>query len=160
MRTPLTTLCYVEREGKYLMLHRTKREGDINHDKWLGIGGHFEAGESPEECMCREVLEETGLTVSSWRARGLVTFIGGGVCEYMHLFTTDEFEGTLLTECDEGELAWVEKEKVPHLPLWEGDRIFLTLIAEEVPFFLLKLVYDDKDRLIKAVLNGTDLPIS
>ncbi len=156
MRTPLTTLCYVEQNGQYLMLHRTKREGDINHDKWLGVGGHFEAGESPDECMCREVFEETGLTVTSWRARGLVTFIGGGVCEYMHVFTADAFTGEV-TECDEGDLAWVDKREVCDLPLWEGDRIFLRLIAEEAPYFLLKMVYDDKDRLVSANLNGTDI---
>ncbi len=158
MRTPLTTLCYVERDGKYLMLHRTKREGDINHDKWLGVGGHFEEGESPEECMCREVKEETGLTVRAWRARGIVTFIGGGICEYMHLFTVDDFTGEV-TDCDEGDLEWVDKALVSNLPAWEGDRIFLDLLAGEEPYFLLKLVYDASDRLISAYKNGEALPL-
>ncbi len=158
MRTPLTTLCYVEQDGKYLMLHRTKRQGDINHDKWLGVGGHFEDGESPDECMCREVKEETGLTVTSWRARGLVTFIGGGICEYMHLFTVDGFTGDII-ECDEGDLAWVDKREVAALPAWEGDRIFLGLLAEEEPYFLLKLIYDEQDHLMSANLNGTPLPL-
>ncbi len=157
MRTPLTTLCYVERDGKYLMLHRTKREGDINHDKWIGVGGHFEEGESPDECMRREIYEETGLTVTSWRARGLVTFIGGGVCEYMHLFTVDGFTGEV-TDCDEGDLVWVDKEQVPALPTWEGDRVFLSLIAGEEPYFLLKLVYDDHDALVSVHLNGAEIP--
>ncbi len=158
MRLPLTTLCYVERDGKYLMLHRTKREEDINRDKWLGVGGHFELEESPDECMRREVLEETGLTVTSWRARGLVTFVAGGIYEYMHLFTVDGFEGEVAT-CDEGDLEWVEKEVVPTLPAWEGDRIFLRLIAEEEPYFLLKLVYDTSDRLTGAWLNGKPMDI-
>ncbi len=158
MRLPLTTLCYVERDGKYLMLHRTKREGDINHDKWLGVGGHFEGAESPDECMKREVLEETGLTVTSWRARGIVTFMGGGIHEYMHLFTIDGFEGEVI-DCDEGDLEWVDKDKVPSLPAWEGDRIFLALLAKEEPFFLLKLVYDDHDHLTGAWLNGAQLSL-
>ncbi len=158
MRTPLTTLAYVEQDGKYLMLHRTKREGDINHDKWLGVGGHFEAGESPDECMCREVKEETGLTATSWRARGLVTFIGGGICEYMHLFTVDGFQGEVI-ECDEGDLEWVDKAHVNDLPAWEGDRIFLRLLAEEAPYFLLKLVYDEQEHLAAATLNGEDIAI-
>ncbi len=153
-----TSLCYLERDGQYLLLHRTKKEGDINHDKWLGVGGKFEAGESPEECAAREIWEETGLTVTSPAYRGIVTF----VCEphpteYMHLFTATEFTGELI-ECNEGELAWVDKEKVTSLPIWEGDRIFLSLLAEDAPFFSLKLVYDG-DNLTAAVLNGKKLPL-
>ncbi len=158
MRLPLTTLCYVEQEGKYLMLHRTKKKNDINEGKWLGVGGHFEGFESPDECMLREVREETGLTPTAWRTRGLVTFIADDLLEYVHVFTVDAFTGNLI-DCDEGDLAWVDKERVCDLPLWEGDRIFLRLLAEEAPYFLLKLVYKH-DKLTTAVLNGKELPIA
>ncbi len=157
MRLPLTTLSYVERDGQYLMLHRNKREKDINHDKWIGVGGHFEAFESPEECMRREILEETGLTATSWRARGLVTFVADDTYEYMHLFTVDGFTGEV-GECDEGELLWVDKTRVGELPTWEGDHIFLELLAKEEPYFSLKLVYE-KDRLTGAWLNGESYPL-
>ena len=150
----LTTLCYLEKEGQYLMLHRVKKEKDINRDKYIGVGGHFEYGESPDECLKREVLEETGLTLLSYRARGIVTFrYGEDVTEYMHLYTADVWEGELI-ECDEGELVWIDIDKVPSLPLWEGDRIFFKLLAEEEPFFSLKLVYEADGRLREAVLNG------
>lgn len=152
-KSPLTTLCYVEKDGKYLMLHRVKKEVDVNKDKWIGIGGHFEQGESPEECLIREAKEETGLTLTNWRFRGIVTFQAEGWnTEYMCLYTADEFEGEL-QECDEGTLEWVEKEKLTSLNLWEGDKIFLKLLAEEHPFFSLKLSYSG-DRLIEAVLDG------
>ncbi len=150
----LSTLCYIERDGKYLMLHRTVKEKDVNKDKWIGVGGHFETDESPEECLLREVREETGYTLTSYRYRGIVTFISGnGVTEYMSLFTADGFTGEE-TACDEGELAWVDIDKVGELNLWEGDRIFLRLLRETDEFFSLKLVYDGQDRLVSAALNG------
>ncbi len=141
------------------MLHRTKKEGDINRDKWIGIGGKFEEGESPEECALREIYEETGLRPHDLRYRGIVTFVSNVVpAEYMHLFTAADPSGAL-HDCDEGELAWVEKEKIPTLPVWEGDRIFLDLLAKEHPFFSLKLVYRG-DRLIEAKLDGVPLSLS
>ena len=149
-----TTLCYLEQDGKYLMLHRVKKEHDINKDKWIGIGGKFEQGESPEDCLRREVTEETGLTVTDWRYRGIVTFVCGDAWEYMHLFTATGFHGTLKT-CDEGDLQWVEKDRLTELTLWEGDKIFLRLLDEDIPFFSLKLVYDG-DRLTRAILNGKE----
>ena len=148
-----TTLCYIEEDGKYLMLHRTKKKNDPNENKWVGIGGKFEEGESPEDCLCREVKEETGLTLSSYRYRGIVTFVSDVYpTEYMHLFTAHAYTGELIT-CKEGELAWVTKEAVPTLPLWEGDRVFLRLLATDCPFFSLKLTYCG-DRLTSAALNG------
>lgn len=152
-----TTLCYLERDGKYLMLHRVKKKNDLNHDKWIGVGGKFEADESPEECLLREVREETGLTLTDWRYRGIVTFVSDTwESEYMHLFTADGFTGTM-TDCDEGTLEWVEKSAVPSLPDWEGDKIFLRLLAEDAPFFSLKLCYEG-DTLTYAALNGKQLP--
>ncbi|HIV24180.1 MAG TPA: NUDIX domain-containing protein [Candidatus Scatomonas pullistercoris] len=152
--TGLSTLCYIENDGKYLMLHRTVKKNDVNKEKWIGVGGHFEENESPEECLLREVREETGYTLTSWRWRGIVTFVSGdGVTEYMSLFTADGFEGEPVP-CDEGELAWVEIEKVWSLNIWEGDKIFFRLIDEDFPFFSLKLVYDGCGRLVSAVLNG------
>ena len=148
-----TTLCYVEADGKYLMLHRTKKKNDPNQNKWVGIGGKFEEGESPEDCLIREVKEETGLTLSSYSYRGIVTFVSDKYpTEYMHLFTASAETGKLIP-CNEGELAWVEKERVPDLPLWEGDRVFLRLLAEGCPFFSLKLSYCG-DALVSAILNG------
>lgn len=147
-----TTLCYIEREGRTLMLHRVKKKNDMNHDKWLGVGGKFEPGESPEECMLREVREETGLTLTRWAYRGIVTFVSGGYCEYMHLFTADRFEGAL-RDCDEGALEWVDTDRLTELPIWEGDKVFLRLLSEKEPFFSLKLVYEE-ERIIHAVLNG------
>lgn len=149
----LTTLCYMEQDGKYLMLHRVKKENDINKDKWLGVGGHFEAGESPEECVLREVKEETGYTLTSYRFRGLITFVCGEESEYMCLYTADGFTGTP-TECSEGILEWVEIDKVEDLDLWEGDKIFFRLLRENRPFFSLKLSYDQNGVLLEAVLDG------
>lgn len=150
----LSTLCYIEKDGKYLMLHRTVKENDVNKDKWIGVGGHFEKDESPEECLLREVKEETGYTLTSYRFRGLVTFISGnGVTEYMSLFTADGFEGEQI-ECDEGELEWVEKDRIESLNIWEGDKIFFRLLSEREDFFSLKLVYDGCDRLVSASLDG------
>ena len=148
-----TTLCYLERGDEYLMLHRTKKENDENHDKWIGVGGKFEAGESPEDCMHREIFEETGLTVTDYRYRGIVTFVSDIYeTEYMHLFTVTDWTGEA-RECDEGELAWIKKQKLFDLTLWQGDRIFLKLLQEDVPFFSLKLTYQG-DQLQEAVLNG------
>lgn len=151
-----TTLCYIEHGDEYLMLHRVKKENDINRDKWIGLGGKFEKDESPEECLLREVYEESGLTLTSWRYRGIVTFVNT-VCptEYMHLFTSDEFEGEI-GPCDEGELEWIKKSELMKLTLWEGDKIFLRLLDENEPFFSLKLSYDG-DELISAKLNGKNI---
>ncbi len=152
----LTTLCYIEKDGKYLMLHRVSKKHDINHGKWIGVGGKFEENESPEECLLREVKEETGYTLTSWKFRGIVTFISPGAMEYMHLFTADGFTGDAV-DCDEGELAWIPKAQVPELNLWEGDRIFLKLLIERESFFSLKLVYGEGDRLMEAKLDGKNL---
>lgn len=155
----LSTLCYIERDGKYLMLHRTAKEKDVNKDKWIGVGGHFETDESPEECLLREVKEETGYTLTSYQYRGIVTFVSGnGVTEYMSLFTADEFLGEQI-ECNEGHLEWVDIDKVESLNLWEGDKIFLRLLRETRAFFSLKLVYDGHDRLVSAALNGKELEL-
>lgn len=148
-----TSLCYIERGSEYLMLHRVKKENDENRDKWIGIGGKFEPGESPEECMAREMREETGLTPTAWRYRGIVTFVSDEWgTEYMHLFTCDAFTGTI-RECDEGDLEWIDREALLSLPMWEGDKFFLRLIATDAPFFSLKLCYSG-DKLTRAVLNG------
>lgn len=149
----MTTLCYLERKDEYLMLHRTKKENDENHDKWIGVGGKFEARESPEDCMRREIFEETGLTVTDYRYRGIVTFVSDIYeTEYMHLFTVTNWTGEA-RECDEGELAWIKKQKLFDLTMWEGDRIFLKLLQEDAPFFSLKLTYRG-DKLTEAILNG------
>ncbi len=158
--TALSTLCYIEQDGQYLMLHRTKKEHDVNKEKWIGIGGHFEDRESPEECLLREVREETGYTLTSWQFRGLVTFVyGEDVTEYMSLFSADGFTGTPI-DCNEGDLAWVPKEEVMNLNIWEGDRIFLRLLSEDAPFFSLKLVYDEEDNLLSAALDGKPMTLS
>jgi len=151
-----TTLCYIENNDSYLMLHRIKKKNDMNHDKWIGIGGKFEDKESPEECVMREVFEETGLTLNTLNYRGIVTFVSNEYeTEYMHLFKSDSFTGTV-KECDEGVLEWVKKEKMYSLPLWEGDYIFLELLETDTPFFSLKLVYEN-DTLVKAILNGNTI---
>ena len=153
----LTTLCYIEKDDCYLMLHRVSKKNDINKDKWIGVGGHFHVNESPEDCLLREVKEETGLTLTSYRFRGIVTFITDGLAEaeYMHLYTADEFVGELIS-CDEGTLEWVPKKDIYHLNLCEGDLIFHRLLDENAPFFSLKLRYEG-DRLVEAVLDGEAL---
>ncbi len=173
----LTTLCYIEKDNQYLMLHRIKKEKDINRDKWIGVGGKFKPGESPEECLLRECREETGLELKRYALRGIVTFVAysantatknggtvnegnmpaaGAVTEYMFLYTASAYEGNL-KECDEGKLEWVSKDKIPFLNLWEGDLIFFKLLEENAPFFSLKLVYAG-DVLTQAFLNGVKMP--
>lgn len=149
-----TTLCHIEKDGKYLMLHRTKKANDLNHDKWVGIGGKFEEKESPEQCNAREVLEETGLILGEADYRGIVTFVSDvWESEIMHIFTSNNFSGEL-KDCDEGELVWVKKEEIYSLPIWEGDKIFLRLIEDKnYPFFSLRLEYEG-DELISAKLGG------
>ena len=149
----MTTLCYIEKEGKYLMLHRVKKHHDINAGKWIGVGGHVEHGETPEECLLREVKEETGLVLTAYRLRGLVTFLSD-VCEpeLMCVFTADAFDGEMI-ECDEGELAWVEKSDVLALPTWEGDRVFLErLLSGDERFFSIKLRYEG-DKLVEKKIT-------
>ncbi len=152
-RSPMTTLCYIERENQYLMLHRTVKKNDVNKDKWIGVGGHFEGNESPEECLLREVQEETGLLLESYRFRGIVTFLCDDYpIEYMCLYTADCPQGEL-KDCPEGKLEWVDKGKLEELELWEGDKIFFRLLAEDAPFFSLKVEYE-KGILRGAVLDG------
>ena len=148
-----TTLCYIERDGQYLMLHRVKKENDENRDKWIGIGGKFEDRESPEDCLVREVREETGLELTEYRYCAIVTFVSDRwPTEYMHLFHATGFCGDI-KDCDEGELAWIDKHELFRLQQWQGDKIFLRLMDENRPFFSLKLVYEGA-RLVDAVLNG------
>lgn len=161
-RSQLTTLCYIENEEAYLMLHRVSKKNDINKDKWIGVGGHFEKGESPEDCLLREVMEETGLRLTSYRFRGIVTFqftdkAGETLTEYMCLYTADGYEGEMIS-CDEGVLEWVAKKELFSLNLWEGDKIFFRLLEENRPFFSLKLVYLD-DVLKEAVLDGRTMEL-
>ena len=152
----LTTLCYIEKDDKYLMLHRVKKENDINKDKWIGIGGHFEQGESPEECLLREAMEETGLTLTKFQFRGIITFsCDHQFTEYMHLYTATEWDGELIS-CNEGELEWVEKKELLSMNLWEGDYIFLNLLEERETFFSLKLVYNG-EKLVQVKLDGKTL---
>ncbi len=154
-----TTLCYIQKAGKYLMLHRTAKENDINRDKWIGIGGHFEQDESPEECICREVREETGYMLISYQYRAIITFVSGkGVTEYMFLFTATDFEGEPVT-CDEGELKWIDTDQVWKKNIWAGDKIFFRLLDDGEPFFSLKLVYNEKGSLAHAVHNGKNMEL-
>ncbi len=159
MKSRLTTLCYIERDGQYLMLHRISKKNDVNKDKWIGVGGHFEEGESPEDCLLREVKEETGLTLTAYRFRGIITFSYEDYpTEYMCLYTGDGFEGNL-RECEEGKLEWVDKDRIRDLNLWDGDLLFLELLRQEVPFFSLKLCYLRDGRWCRGVLNGQELEL-
>lgn len=162
-----TTLCYIDDGTRYLMLHRVKKENDASHGKWIGVGGKCEADESPDECMLREVKEETGLEITRWQYRGIVTFISDTwPNEYMHLFTASEWQGEPdMSIDDEGELAWICKADLPvadgignpSITLWEGDKIFLRLLLDKTtPFFSLKLVYE-QDEMVSATLNGIPL---
>lgn len=155
-KSNLTTLCYIEKDGRYLMMHRVKKAHDINKDKWVGIGGHFEADESPEECLLREAREETGLTLTEYKQRGIITFMSDRwQTEYMFLYTASAYEGEI-GECNEGTLEWIDKEKVYELPLWEGDKIFFRLLEEQRPHFSLKLRYVG-EALVEAVLDGKNI---
>ncbi len=155
----LTTLCYLQRGQQYLMLHRVRKQQDDNRDKWLGVGGKFLEGESPEDCLLREVWEETGLKLEAWQFRGIVTFVSDRLpTEYMHLFTATRWSGRQRTDCPEGDLAWIDREKLRELTLWAGDRIFLQLLEQEAPFFSLKLCYRG-EQLTAASLNGKPLPL-
>ena len=148
----LSTLCYIEKDDKYLMLHRTKKKNDINKDKWLGVGGKIEERESPEECVIREVKEETGLTLKNYQLRGIVTYISNKwETEYMYVFTATEFEGNII-ECDEGDLKWIEKEKMATLPTWEGDHIFVDKLQKDDGFFSVKFEYDG-EKLVRYHLK-------
>ena len=155
-RMILTTLCYIEKDDRYLLLHRVSKTNDPNKDKWIGLGGKFEEGESPEDCVLREVKEESGLTLTSFRFRGIVTFVSDEwPSEYMCLYTADSFEGSMNASCREGILEWVPKSEIHNLKLWEGDKIFLKLLAEDEPFFSLKLRYEG-ERLAECRLNGNE----
>ena len=150
-----TTVCYIERDGKYLMIHRTKKQNDENHDKWIGIGGKTEEGESPYDCIRREVFEETGLTIEKPEYRGIVTFVSDEFpTQYMHLFKSKDFSGSINKSCDEGELEWIEKARLRTIPMWEGDKIFLDLLDKKTSFFSLKLVYVG-DTLVSHTLDFT-----
>lgn len=154
----LTTLCYIEKDDQYLMLHRIKKQEDINQGKWIGIGGHFEFAESPEDCLLREAREETGLILEAYQFRGIVTFVfNDHDAEYMCLYTATKWSGELI-DCNEGVLQWIPKTELGSLNLWEGDRIFLKLLMEREQFFSLKLTYQD-DTLLSVVLDGEDYPI-
>lgn len=153
-----TTLCYLEQNGCYLMLHRVKKKNDVNHDKWIGVGGKFEPGEDAHACALREVYEETGLTMRAPRYRGIVDFYcPPWPAERMHLFTCSDFAGTM-TDCDEGTLEWVPKQAVQALPIWPGDKLFFRLLEQDAPFFHLELYYDG-DTLVRAVRDGQELPL-
>lgn len=153
MRQNITTLCYIEKDDCYLMLHRVKKAVDINKDKWIGIGGHLEEGESPEECLVRETREETGLELTDYSLRGVITFVTDSYpTEYMFLYTAAGFSGTLLS-CDEGDLEWVPIKEVEKLPIWEGDKVFFRLLREQEEFFSLKLRYEG-EKLVETKLNG------
>ena len=155
-----STLCYIEDpKGNYLMLHRVKKKNDLNHDKWVGVGGKFEDGESPEECVLRETWEETGLTLTDYQYRGIVTFVSDQwETEYMHVFTATGWTGRIREDCDEGVLGWIHRDRLAALPQWEGDRIFLELLRQEKAFFSLKLRYAG-DTLVEAVRDGKPLPL-
>ena len=153
-----TTLCYLNQKGRVLMLHRVKKQQDVNSGKWIGIGGKIEAGETPDQCMIREFREETGLILTKWQYCGIVNFTSDDWQERMHLYTAEQYEGTLNGICDEGDLCWIDQDRIDGLSLWAGDRVFLKLLAANEPFFVLDLVYDG-EQLVRAVLNGCDYPV-
>lgn len=155
VKSNLTTLCYIEKDDRYLMMHRVKKNVDINKDKWIGVGGHFEADETPEECLLREVKEETGLTLKQYKLRGIITFISNEwQTEYMFLYTASEYEGEII-DCDEGNLEWIPKNSVYDLPIWEGDKVFFKLLMEHEDFFTLKLRYEG-EVLKECIMNGSE----
>ena len=148
-----TTLCYIEKDGAYLMIHRVKKKNDLNKDKWIGVGGKFEAGEDPFDCARREIREECGIDVKDLKYRGIITFVSDLYgTEYMHLFTATQYENEINYDCDEGNLEWVKKEYIKDLPIWEGDKIFFHLLETENRFFSLKLCYEG-DRLVHHKLE-------
>ena len=156
-KSELTTVCYLEKDDCYLMLHRVKKEKDINKDKWIGIGGHIEDGESPDECIVRETMEETGLTLNSYALRGIITFVSDCHCVvYMFLYTSDDFSGVMNTQCSEGDLEWFKKDRIFDLPLWEGDKVFFHLLKTRKDFFSLKLVYEGEN-LVQCILDGKSI---
>lgn len=153
-----TTLCYIQRDDQYLMLHRIRKHKDPNQNKWIGVGGGIEDGETPDQCLLREVKEETGFTLTSWKKRGVIDFISDTwEDEIMHLYTADGFTGEII-DCDEGVLQWVKIADVLTLPLWEGDRVFLKLLQQDAPYFHLRLQYHG-EALAGAVLNGEEIAI-
>lgn len=153
-----TTLCYLERNDQYLMLYRNKKANDVNEGKWVGVGGKFEDNETPEQCMLREVYEETGLKVTQWSYRGIVSFISDiWPDEEMHLFVCTQWDGQQ-KECDEGELRWISKRDLLEITMWEGDKIFLKMIEQEMPFFHLELSYQG-DVLVSAVCDGSPMSL-
>lgn len=148
----LSTLCYIEKDDKYLMLHRTKKKNDINKDKWLAVGGKFEKNESPEECIIREVWEETGLKLKSYKLRCIVTYVSTNwETEYMYVFTSNDFTGDII-ECNEGDLQWIDKNEVIKLNTWEGDKIFVERLQNKDNFFTVKFEYDG-ETLVKYELR-------
>lgn len=153
-----TTLCYLQESDRVLMLHRVRKEHDVNEGKWIGIGGKLEPGENPQQCMLREFREETGLTLTRWQYRGIVNFQSEDWVERMYLFTADACEGQITGNCAEGDLCWIERDRLMDLSLWEGDRVFLSLLERDEPLFLLDLQYSG-EHLIRAVLNGRELPL-
>lgn len=152
----LSTLCYIERDGCYLMLHRIKKEHDVNAGKWIGVGGKLEESESPDECAVREVKEETGLSFTHPRMRGVITFVSAGWDDEIMFLYTGNAQGEIQKDCDEGMLQWIPINKVPSLNLWQGDRVFLNLLLQSQDFFSLKLSYNG-DMLIHCALNGHDI---
>jgi len=155
----LTTLCYIAHEGSYLMLHRIRKAGDENHGKWIGVGGHLEEHESPREGMVREIREETGLEVRDLKLRGLISFVLPAWGDELTFLYTASSESRAVRDCPEGVLAWIPREEVLSLPLWEGDRVFLPLLTSRTDCFSLKLVYDMHDCLKEAILDGESLPL-
>ena len=153
-----TTLCYIEKDDHYLMLHRIRKHKDPNRNKWIGVGGGIEAGETPEDCLLREVREETGLSLTEYKKRGVIDFVSDEwEDEIMHLYTASGFTGEII-DCDEGVLKWIPKRDVPSLPLWEGDKVFLRLLMQDAPFFRLRLEYHG-EALARAMLNGEEIAI-